>query len=531
MIGAKTLGILAALAVALAVSASTGLLRPERLLALHGDAAFVIGALAVVAAALVYRFGRLSERSARYFRFSTDRTPWEDEAHFLGTERRRVVLGDNVSGEAFDLPPPVQLATCLLLGLLLGLATIGARALSLLQEFPLAVTAAGSTWCPEEDADTAVDARVDPHAPGCALIRRAYELGYAKSLGECARARRGPQVQVCTLRQRDEPYLHYAYRLLGRFGGGVSDRASAGAVAGLRLDFDQRMERVELLYGSQRQVMASAPHASHHLWTNLPDPGGAFDERTCIERYRELPHRTAGGEKADRSKVLEHVLAQLLFESRYEPAAGYCREYRVHWGAPADACRKLAADPEGFLAGSGSLEPVRAVLARYRLGQELGRYPAASAERRAEPPPFLSFQCYVESPEGGAEQRAEHRFELGGQRLVAQELVVPPATGRGLHVDRYRQVGNLLAPTFHYGALLSEAGLTSRGSSEGLTEAFSADDFLLSRVHTLASVDVFLDPEWIARREDLLDLYPYHLHLKNFVQLFRQQYRLERGRL
>jgi len=29
----------------------------------------------------------------------------------------------------------------------------------------------------------------------------------------------------------------------------------------------------------------------------------------------------------------------------------------------------------------------------------------------------------------------------------------------------------------------------------------------------------------------MLEIYPYHLHLKNYVQLFRRQYRLIRGRL
>jgi hypothetical protein len=32
-------------------------------------------------------------------------------------------------------------------------------------------------------------------------------------------------------------------------------------------------------------------------------------------------------------------------------------------------------------------------------------------------------------------------------------------------------------------------------------------------------------------REDLLDVYPWHVHLQNFVELFRARYRSERGRL
>ena len=34
-----------------------------------------------------------------------------------------------------------------------------------------------------------------------------------------------------------------------------------------------------------------------------------------------------------------------------------------------------------------------------------------------------------------------------------------------------------------------------------------------------------------AKRPDLLAVYPYHLHLKNFIEIFRRQYKEHRGRL
>ncbi len=538
MIGAKTLGTLCLLVGALTVSLLTGVLRPERLLALRMDAALVIGALAVVLAGLMYRFWGLGERSARYFRLSSGDTPWEDEAHFLGTARRHVVIGANVDGEAFELSPTSQYAVCLVMALLLGLGTINARALSLLFGAPSAFTAAGSTYCPDEtEAERAPSAAEDPSAPGCALIRRAYEMGYAKSLGDCGAKQKGAareRTALCTLRQRDEPALHYAWRLLSRFGEGVREQSGPGYFARLKQEFDERMARLEQLYGAQQQVMASAPHASHHIWTNLPNPGGAFDERTCTDRYRELPYRPKTGEHAA-SNVFEHVLAQLLFESRYEPAAGYCREYHVHWGAPKDACKKLAEDPEGFLRASGALEPVRATLRRYELGLEADRVLQRRAgeaqqktHRALQPQSFLSFQCYVE---GEPEQRANHPFTLDGEHFEAAQISSPSMDKRSLYVDRYRRIATLMAPSFHYGALLSEAGLSSIDPAQGMNEAFAGKDFLLSRAHSLSSVDVFLEPEWLAQRADLLEVYPYHVHLKNYVRLFRQQYLLGKGRL
>jgi hypothetical protein len=42
---------------------------------------------------------------------------------------------------------------------------------------------------------------------------------------------------------------------------------------------------------------------------------------------------------------------------------------------------------------------------------------------------------------------------------------------------------------------------------------------------------MYLEPGWLADRPDLLEVYPYQRHLSNYVQVFRRQYRRERGRL
>jgi hypothetical protein len=533
LIGAKTLTTLALLVLAGVVAFSRGFLKPERLLGLSAETAFLIGSLATVLGALLYRFCRLSERSAHYFRFGWDDSRWEDEAHFLGSGQKGITIGQN-RGEAFDLHRRLQLGVCLVLALLLCLGTIDARGVQLLGGLRATFSAGGSGYCPDPDEKTS--AANDPNAPGCALIRRAHELGFAKSLGDCARATRDERMEVCTRRQRDEPLFHYGYRLIGRAWSGWRAQASTDRLAAIKNDFVVRLDHLEVLARSQEQVMASAPHASHHIWTNLSDPGdGAFDPRTCVDRYRELPRRppAASGTSTDRaaSKVLEHVLAQLLFESRYEPAAGYCREYQVHWGAPLDACARLAQRPEVFLATSGALERVRATLLRHRLGLERDgvEREGRSAPPRRSPTAFISFHCYMEG--AGARRTSTSRaFALDGQAFSADDLQVPGAGGRGLHIDRYAHVARLLAPNFHYGALLSEAGI-QLGSADDVALAFAGKDFLLTRVQSLASLDIFLEPEWIAKREDLLEVYPYHLHLKNYVHLFRRHYLRERGRL
>jgi hypothetical protein len=507
-----------------------GILLPQRLLNPDWGSLFFAGCFGVVVGTLMFRFLQLGVRSRQYFRLSRDSAVWESEAHFVGGDWLRVTVGDN-HGEAFDLGAHSQRVLCVTLCLLVGLASLDARALGLVRRFRQGVTGVSSSYCPELEVEPPKD---DPNAPGCELIKRAYALGYSKDLGECAVTRtRAAAAAVCTLRQRDEPFAHYAWRLLSGFWARLRSYTGPEYFRGLRRDFGARVARLDTIRGAQRQVLSSAPHASHHVFTNLPDPGtGAFREESCVDRYRFVPHRPDPRPRPGRaSQVFEQVLAQLLFETRYEPPAGYCREYVVHWGAPEDACHRLAENPEAFLRGSGALSQVRAVLDRWRLGRELEGLGKGSSQRALEPSQFVSFQCYVERPGVAAPERFSGPFKLDDQQFVAEELKLAPSPAdAALYLDRYDAVASLLVRGFHYGALLSEAGIEP-GVAEGLEPSFSAKDFLLTRLYGLENVDIFLEPGWISAREDLLEIYPYQLHLKNYVRVFRSQYTRERGRL
>src|SRR4051812_8773349 len=113
MIGAKALTAGGLLASGLTAGLRAGILRPQRLAGVQGSTAFFIGAFAVVLATFVFRFWRLGERSAHYFRWATEYQVWEGESHFIGTRWRRVTLGQNSAGEAYDFPPLLQYAVCL----------------------------------------------------------------------------------------------------------------------------------------------------------------------------------------------------------------------------------------------------------------------------------------------------------------------------------------------------------------------------------------------------------------------------------
>ncbi len=528
MIGAKTLATTALFVAALAGALAFGALAPERLVARGAGTLFLAGLFAVVVGTLAFHFGRLRDKSRHYFRWSSDATPWEtNEGTFLGGDERRISIGDN-RGEAFDLPPRAQHALAVGVCLLVALGCMDARAVELLARFRQRLGTPGATYCPDPDAPPPpVD---EANVPGCELMRRAYALGYAKSLGDCAPQKVAAEVAAapCQRRQRDEPMFHFAWRLLRGFWDKVEASSSKAYFARARHDFHDRLGRLGSLRSVERQVLASAPHAAHHVFTNLPDPGdGAFSAVSCSDRYRWLPHRPTpppGPRRA--SLVFEHVLAQLLFESRYEPAAGYCREYHVHWGAPPDACARLVADPERFLAAAGALDSVRAVLERRRVSAELvalhGQPPPPEAER------VISFSCYIETD---GKEESSQELTLAGEKVRAEEVRLRPSPAdAALFVDRYDAVARLLVKGFHYGRLLSDAGL-GEGASPALAGSFAGRDFLLARLYELDSIDLYVDPGFLATRPDLLEVYPYQRHLKNFVQTFRRQYLQTRGRL
>ena len=372
------------LTVGVVAAVSFGVLAPERLASRGWGTLFFVGCFAVVVGTMMFRFWRLGEPSRHYFRWASKSAHFggAEEAHFVGGERRRITLGDN-RGEAFDFGPLVHRAVCVAIALLLAVACIDARALGLLDRFQQRSTSPGGSYCPDPDAQPAV---ADPNVPGCELMRRAYALGYVKTLGQCApQKQRAATVAPCTRRQRDEPALHYAWRLLRRSWSSLRTHTDASYVRGLEHDFGTRIDCLGALTRAEEQMLASAPHASHHLWTNLPDPGdGAFRAQTCADRYRSLAHRPAPGPSDARraSRVFEHVLGQLLFEGRYEPAAGSCREYHVHWGAPLDTCQRLAAHPEAVLSSASALGEVKAVLERERIGRERSPAPRGRCRRR-----------------------------------------------------------------------------------------------------------------------------------------------------
>jgi hypothetical protein len=176
---------------------------------------------------------------------------------------------------------------------------------------------------------------------------------------------------------------------------------------------------------------------------------------------------------------------------------------------------------------------IRATLDRQRLVTQLdslaAKEPAQKSQRQLDPTAFVSFQCYSE---GAAPHRLSRKFSFAGTQFSAEDVEVAPSPpDAALFVDRYAAIASTLADGFHYGSLMSAASLEQGSVDTSVEPAFQGKDFLLSRLYGLANLDIYVGPGWIASRPDLLEVYPYELHLRNYVRVFRRQYRTERGRL
>ena len=98
----------------------------------------------------------------------------------------------------------------------------------------------------------------------------------------------------------------------------------------------------------------------------------------------------------------------------------------------------------------------------------------------------------------------------------------------------YKEFSKLMEKKFHYSKLTSRSDLDIGLGTSGVAsvqDSFEAPSYLFTRLEKLKNVDIFLGNQWILEREDLLEIYPYHVHLKNYVKSFRSEYSNSRGRL
>jgi hypothetical protein len=531
VIGVKSISVIVLAACTTAIVAALGDFDGERFAHLSAGSAFAIGLFAALAGALV-------GWSAR---------PEIESRIALAFQRGRPALVfEPQPGTVRELPPFAQ--QLLLVGVFacIALATFTNEATARIEAVPESLTKPSrAEYCHDEPTQAAPQAAPTIEAPvdqaGCALVKRAFALGYAKSLGTCAPKTvtvAAPVIakahEVCTRRQLDEPFSHYAWRRVVEAAAGASPIDSTSK----RVDaFQTRLDYVPDLLADIKHSITGTPHASHHLWVTLPDPHASswHDKLTghvpCASVFADLPLWPRFTAETTPSELFEYVLGQLLFATRFGTPAS-CTDYTIHWGAAPDACSKLAADPVRFLDDEGALASIRAVLDRRarqlairKLTGELGHAPTVPMPPDARA--VVSISCFAIDPAttGGA---ATRDVMLDGEPLALRELRAPAiqVTGRGL-LDVYVQLAVLLGGKPYAGPSAASGDRVTAEPASGL----DSDSFPLLRLEPLVDADPFLDRSVPIDRPEIVEVYPFEQHVFGFVDAFRRVYLPQRGRL
>jgi hypothetical protein len=582
VIGIKSVIALVLAVAAISIGVWRGVFSAEHFVHLSAASAFAIGVFASLCAALV-GFGwrpRLRSRTAIAVRGG-----------------KPAIIDDAVAPR--ELPALAQRAALVIVFATIALGTLGNEATARIGSVPADLTKPSrSEYCyPEAPSEQEPEPEPEVLPPqvdqaGCALVKRAYALGYAKSLGSCAPKtitiapvkQAAKVVEVCTRRQLDEPFLHYAYRKVVET---TSDAAPVDALSERVHGVRTRLDYTRDLLADIQHAVTGTPHASHHIWIDLPDPRPhTFRQRftghpPCSTHYADLPLWPAWDATTPPNAVFEHVFGQLLFATRFGTTAS-CSDYTLHWGAPPDACAKLAADPEGFLADSDALTSIHAVLDRRKrqiamreLAGKLGEEPTLP-----EPPParaVTSVSCLMFD---GAKPVVAKAIVVEGEQLALREVhaaaIAPAGAGP---IEVYKAVAMLLGGNRYAGAsegtriegtnAIDEEGVTPPASPAGATTPsgsaagspatapssgpavgapptspdsrnpptpaakieIASTDFTLLALEPLVDADPFLANAELLDRADLVAVFPIEQHLRAFIDAFRRVYLPQRGRL
>ncbi|HEY5924087.1 MAG TPA: hypothetical protein VIV11_20545 [Kofleriaceae bacterium] len=518
MIGVKSIAIVMAVVGAAALAIRSGTVSIAHFGELTIASAFATGLFAAASTAILLR-SRAKSRAA------------------LIVKRPRLVVDLPAAHPGVhELPPIIQRVLVASVFACLGLATFTSDATARIASVPDDLTRPSrAAYCLDDEPKPEHEAS-DPVAPppppvdqaGCALVKRAYQLGYAKTLGSCApspavaaakpKDETKPEEEACDRRELDEPFLHYTWRRVVETAQGASPIDAAQNRAD---DISTRIGYLEDLLADVKHSITGTPHASHHIFVSLPDPHPKSSlseftgEEPCTALFEDLPLWPVWSADAPKGAIVEHVLGQLLFATRFGSPAS-CSDYTLHWDAPADACARIAKDARGFLEEHDALEPMRAVLDRRRRQAALHTLMLELEHKSTlpEPPPashVASVGCFSV---GSASSSSGSTIDIDGETLLLRAATTPATTSLDVYTDLAR--------------MLAGATTTVRpATSEPLLDDA---EFPLASLEPYLAIDPFTIRTALGAAE-LVEVYPFDRHLHAFVEGFRRVYFAQRGRL
>jgi len=567
-LGTNSLGLALAFSIVTVIAFEYDVLKWNYLKGINHDLSFFIGMFSIILGVGFYNFWKLGDKSVYVLHFT--------KSSIMPRGVNRIFdhkgLSFGVSGKiklkknVFELSSVIRQVLCIGIFLNLSLITLGNAGFDKLKRYPTEILQTKSDYC--EDEEDIINA---PPKEGCELIVRAFKLGYAKDLGVCEPKKLDPEkLEVCHKRRKDEPYFHYKSRLLLSFVDNSVKFFDKNRAKRIEEKFRLQLKELEILRDYQRYAMSAAPRASHHIWTNLPHPENKLVEQYrdifkpsyCIEQFQNQTN-TVRFQEHDRrkdSKIMEHVYGQILFNPKHRNAVAFCKEYKIHWASNIDTCERLKKNPKAVLQEANVLSEVEQVLKRHEIAISIlsleekinkiegkanvtenkkvkkskivkGKIAKGKNQIRNKSE-LVSFQCFMQAKNSGHKQS---KVKLNDTNFVVRTRFFPKTKSEGgVEIAMYKEFSKLMEKRFHYSRLTSRSDINIGLGISGVASdqnSLEAPSYLFTRLEKLKNVDIFLGNKWIFERDDLLEVYPYHVHLKNYVKSFRREYSKSRGRL
>jgi hypothetical protein len=520
---------------------------------LSHNVAFYLGLWSMLLGTSFYSYWRVAQKSRLCFVYTSHQNAtYERDTLLFRWGNYQVSVGRNLDSKAWEFPPVVR--RLLYVGILffIGLMTMQNRGFELLSTISSRIGFLQSRYCVEAGQ---ADLNMDPELkPECRLLVRAFKLGYAKDLGSCEPQKAESTLRtICDLRREDEPYLYYTWRLLHSFVNASRTLLTLDNVAASKKKLETQLEHWPTLVASQTNAILSAARASHHIWTNLPYPDDWVTEKVREVFYpshclQKLQHQTntvdiKDGDERAKSKTLDHIRGHLLHNPRFKTSVGFCKEYFIHWGSPSSTCDDIVHAPQEVFRRLEISDQLDFVLDRRDVRNELSMLNRQISEIEGgvlaehagglskDSPDVVSFQCFMETDTQLPQVRADV-IDYKGSKFPVRQVAMPTMDfGGELKVSFYREFGRLLEKKFFYNQYTSRAGATSKSANLRGRPEFKGKRYVLTKLDLLKDIDIFVGHEWVPENPGLLEVYPFHLHLKNFVDNFRQKYQMSRGRL
>jgi len=582
-LGTNSIFLVLVFTICVAISINSNVFNWNYLKGVNDDLSFFIGLFSIIFGVGFYKFWRLGKKSVYTIHFVKSKFMPKEANVIFAYKDISFGISNQTKINTAELPSIIRELFCVGIFLNLTLIVLDNGEFEKLKTFPNEIFDSESNFCP----DKVESIENIPPKEGCELIVRAYKLGYAKNLGLCEPKKIEPNdMKICQKRRDDEPYLHYMSRLLLSSIEKQVDFFENNKVKNISDKFELQLQKIEVLKDYQAYAMSAAPRASHHIWTNLPYPENNFIQiyrelfkpSYCIEQFQNQANtvRLENDDARANSKLMEHVYGQLLFNPKSKLTVGFCKEYKIHWDSDANICERLVNNPRAVLQEENVLSEVELVLKRHDNANailsldekihEIENFGSKSLidnnivsqlpdEKTSRKKPtskiikskiakekqeirkkneIVSFQCFMQENEAD-NRNIESNVNLIGTNFLVRTKYFPTIENKAeSQISMYKEFSKILENRFHYSQLTSRSDINIEGEIGDIPSdirPLEDPSYLLSRLEILKNVDIFLGDIWVLERDDLLGIYPYHVHLKNYVKSFRVEYQKSRGRL